>query len=73
MDECYLPHLSLAYGTFGDAEIANLKRTLEQFHPLLRDGKSFIAKKVQLWHVEGKIAEWHLVAEFPLIGKELSN
>lgn len=73
MDECYLPHLSLAYGTFGDAEIATLKRTLKQLHPLLQDGKSFIAKKVQLWHVEGEVAEWHLVAEFPLTGKELSN
>ena len=71
--DCYLPHLSFVYGTFGDGEIVRLRKLLEQRDGLFQEGKSFIAKRVQLWHTEGTAAEGHLVAEFPLNGKGLQN
>ncbi len=61
----YFPHLSLAYGDFSPKELAVMGEQLQKRIGSV-SGMRFLVREIELWRTEGKVADWHKVAVFPL-------
>jgi hypothetical protein len=61
----YSPHLSLAYGHFPEADLAELKQIVLGDYGFLI-GMGFVAHAIELWRCEGRVEEWQRVQAYSL-------
>lgn len=57
----YMPHLSLVYGDFTDADKVEAIRELDK----ALSGLEFNIESVQVWSTQGEVSEWYLVDDIP--------